>query len=100
MSLRGLRFQFFDVLHQFVFAGHATEVKTDQLVSSQRWLLTRPQADQHAGDDRAVRLNFNSLGIVAKQVAAAEHVFEESEEYLDRPAMGKYQGNHIRRNLQ
>ena len=98
-SLRGLRFQFFDVRHQFVFAGHAAEVETDHLVSSQRWLLTRPQADQQAGDDRAVRLNFDSLGIVAQQVTAAEHVLEESEKYLDRPAMGEDQGNHIRRNV-
>ncbi len=77
------------MVHQLVFAGHPAEVKADHFVGSQCWLSACPQTDQHAGDDRAVRLNLDSLSVTTEQLAAAQHVLEESEEYLNRPTMRK-----------
>ncbi len=87
--------------HQFIFIRHSAEIEADHLISSKRWLLARPEADQHAGDDRAVRLNLDSFGIVAQQVAAAEHVLKEAKEDLDfpvtmRPLCTVYLGSRLR----
>ena len=49
-------------------------------------LTAGPEADQQAGDDRAVRLNLDAVLVVAEQMPAAQDVLEESEEDLDRPA--------------
>ena len=45
---------------QFFVVGHAAEVPADHLVSSQRWLATCPQTDQHARDDRAIDVHFDA----------------------------------------
>ena len=46
---------------QLFIVGHSAEVPTDHLVGSQRWFPPRPQANQHAGDDRAVGLDFTGM---------------------------------------
>ena len=84
-------FQFVDVGQQFFFARKATEVEADHLVGAQRRLATGPQADQEAGDDRAVRLNLDAIFVVAQQVPTAENLLEEPKKYFDRPPPGKYQ---------
>ena len=60
MKLR-LLFQPVDVREQLVLIGDAAEVPADHFVSSKRWLTARLQADQHAGDDRAVHLQLNAV---------------------------------------
>ena len=47
---------------QFLFLGQAGEVVADHLVGPQRRLAARPQADEHAGDDRAIGLNLDAHG--------------------------------------
>ena len=47
------------------------------------------QADQHTGYDRTVNLNFDAVVRPAQQMVAAQHVFEETEEDLNRPAITK-----------
>src|SRR5450755_3539434 len=56
-----LAFQFFDVSEQLLLTRQAGEVKANHLVGSQRRLLAGPQADQHAGNDRTVRLNLDAV---------------------------------------
>ena len=56
LSRLGRLVQFGQVGQQFFFVSHAAEVPADHLVSPQRGLLPGPQADQHAGDDRAADL--------------------------------------------
>ena len=41
--LGGLIFQFFDMRHEFVRIGQASEAKADHLVSPKCWLLSRLQ---------------------------------------------------------
>ena len=67
--LRGglvLVFQFVEVRQQFRLRGQAAEVKANHLVGAERWLAPGPQADQQAGDDRAVRLNLDAVLVVAE----------------------------------
>ena len=80
---------------QFLFVGQAAEVKADHLVGPQRRLATGPQADQQAGDDRAVRLNLDAVLVVAQQVPAAQQVLEESEKDFNRPPLGIYQSDDL-----
>ncbi len=42
---------------------------------------------QQAGDDGAVRLNFDAHGVLRQQVPTAEHMLEEPKEDFNRPAM-------------
>jgi len=59
--LKRVFFQARQVGHQLVHAGHADQVPADHLIGPQRRLLARPQADQHARDDRTVRLNLDAV---------------------------------------
>ena len=61
MGLGVVFLQFGDVGQQFLFAGQAAEVEADHLVGPQRRLAARPEADQQAGDDRAVGLNLDAV---------------------------------------
>ena len=72
---------------QFVLLRQTREVMADHLVRPQRRLAARPQADEHAGDDRTVGLNLDAHRIVAEQMPAAQHVLEKAKENLDRPAV-------------
>ena len=82
--------------HELVFVSQAREVKADHFVGPKRWLLPCPQRNQHAGDDRAVRLNLDAILILAQQVPAAQGLFEKTEEDFDRPPLRKNQTNHVR----
>ena len=62
--VRVLRLQFFDVRDQFVLVNQSSEVETNHLVSAKRRLFAGPQCDQHARNDRALRLNFDAVLIV------------------------------------
>lgn len=70
-----------------MLVGHAAEVPADHLVSSQRWLATCPQADQHARDDRAVDLHFDTVLRMAQQRTAAQQMLEKVEKDLNRPSV-------------
>ena len=72
---------------QFFLVGHAAEVPADHLVSSQRWLATCPQADQHARDNRAVDLHFDTVLRMAQQRTAAQQMLEKVEKDLNRPSV-------------
>src|SRR5262245_12950872 len=53
--LGGLASQLLQVGQPFCFAGPAEEAPAQHFVGSQRRLTPRPQADEQAGDQRAVR---------------------------------------------
>ena len=83
----GLSFQFAEMSQQFLFVGHAADVPADQFVRPQGWLTARPQTDQHAGDNRALHLNFDAVLRMAQQVAASEHMHEEAGTFVRLVAM-------------
>lgn len=56
-----MKLQLGKVPQQFGFARQPAEVEADHLVRAQRRLAAGPQADQEAGDDRAVRLNLDAI---------------------------------------
>ena len=49
---------------EFVLVCQTGEVMADHLVRPQCRFATRPQADEHAGDDRTVALNLDAHWIV------------------------------------
>ena len=71
---------------QFFFIHHAAEAPPDHFVSSQRWLLTDPQADQHAGDDRTADLQFDAVLRMTQQMTTAQQALEETKEGLEYSA--------------
>ena len=77
--------QLFQVCQQFLLAGPVHQVVADHLVGAQCRLTARPQTDQHAGDDRAIGLDTDTLGVIAQQVTTAENVFEEAKEQFSLP---------------
>ena len=85
--------------HQLVFVGEPNKIKANHLVRAERWLFSRPQRNQHAGDDRTIRLELNPVLIVTQQMAAAQHVLEEPEEYLNRPALRVDQTDDFSRHI-
>ena len=97
--LCSLRFQPAQVTEQLLLIGHAAEVPADHFVRPQSRFASRPQTDQHTGNDRTVRLNFDAILRMAQQVAAAQHVLEEAEENLDCPAIVVQQSNDFRRHI-
>ena len=84
-----LGFEFCNVCEQLVFAGQAAETEADHLIRSQRRFAARPEADQHAGDDRAVGLNLDAVFVVAQEVTATQDMFEKSEKNFNSPPMTK-----------
>ena len=86
-SRLGRHVEFRQMSQQFFLVGHAAEVPADHLVSSQRWLATCPQADQHARDDRAVDLHFDTVLRMAQQMTAAQRMLENAEKNLNRPSV-------------
>ena len=95
-----LFFEFCNVSHQLLFVRQATEVETDHFAGSLGRLTTGPQSDQHAGDDRAVRLKLDAVLVVAEQMPTPRHVFEKPKETLNRPAFGVNQSNRLGRNIE
>ena len=85
---------------QFLFAGHAGQIKADHLVRPKCRLAAGPQADQHASDDRAIRLDLDPLLAAAEQMPATEDVLEEAKEDLDRPTVNVNQCNGFRRHVE
>lgn len=84
-SSRGVSLQLLDVCQQLRFRRQTHEVVAHHLVGPPRRLAAGPQADQHARDDRAVRLDRDAVLIVAQEMATAEHVLEEPEEQFSVP---------------
>ena len=80
-------FQLFQVRQQLLFIRHACEVVANHLVRPERRLAPSPQADQHAGNDRAVRLNFDAVGRMAQQMPTAQYVLEKPEENFTLPSI-------------
>ena len=77
--------EFRQMSQQFCLVGHAADVPADHFLSSQRRLATYPQADQHAGDDRAGDLHFDTVLGMTQQVTTAQLMLEEAEEDLSLP---------------
>ena len=69
-------------------------------MSSQSRFAARPQADQHARDDRAVDLNFNAFLRLTQQMAAAKNVFQKSEEDFNCPPVTVEQRDDLGRDIQ
>jgi len=77
--------EFFQMCDQFVLAGPADEVEADHLVGPLGRLFASPQADEHAGDDGTISLDFDSHRIVAQQVPTAQEMLEEPKEHFSVP---------------
>src|SRR4029077_7740623 len=90
----------FQVGQQLLLARPTEKVPTQHLVGSQCWLASRPQTDQHAGDNRTVGLDGNTVRTGTQQMLAAEHVLEESKEYLNRPSIPVEQCDDLRRHVE
>ena len=75
-----VRLQLLQVRQQLVLARQAEEVIAEHLVGPLGRFPAGPQAQQHAGDDRAVSLQLDSVLAVEVEMPAAEDLFEESEE--------------------
>src|SRR5688500_8543818 len=56
----GQGLEFFDMPQQFRFRGPADQVEADNFVGSLGGLSARPERDQQAGDDGAIRLNLDA----------------------------------------
>ena len=52
-----LSLELFQVVQEFRFAGQPQEEIADQIVSSLRRLAAGPEAEDHAGDDRAMGMH-------------------------------------------
>ena len=85
--LCALRVQFFDVLHQLILVRHPAEIETDHFIRAERGFFARPKSDQHACNDCEVRLDLNTVLVVAQQVATAQNVLERTEKYLTLPSI-------------
>ena len=59
----------------------------EHLVRAKRRLAARPETDQHAGNNRAIRLDLDAVLAVAEQVPATQQVFEKSEEDFTLPSI-------------
>lgn len=81
-------------------SGPAHEVQADHLITAERRFPTCPQADQQAGDDRAIRLDLDPVAMRAQQMAAAQHMLEEPEEQFNRPPMFIDIRKHFGRNVE
>src|SRR5450759_408478 len=75
VSLAGF-LQLGDVRLQFVDIGPADEVQADHFHRPQRRLLSGPERDQHADDDRHVYLYLNAVGPMAQQMTTAQDVLK------------------------
>ena len=72
---------------QFLFTGPAAEVEAQHLVGALGRFLARPQADEQAGDQRQVHLDFHPVGRGAQQVPAAQDAFEPAKKQFRLPAI-------------
>jgi hypothetical protein len=63
----------------FVFSRSADQVIAQHLERAFGRLAAGPEVDQQAGDDRAVRLNLDPVGMMAPQMPAAQQVLERAE---------------------
>lgn len=94
---RSVRFlQPLDVGQQFLFAGPPGKVPAQHLKRSQGRFAARPQGNQHARQNRRRGLQLDPLALVAQEMPAAEDVFIKTKEDLNRPAILKDQGDHVR----
>ena len=57
---------------QFVGRGPVHHVEAEHLVCALRRFAAGPEGDEQAGDDGAVRLDFDAVLIVAEQVTATQ----------------------------
>ena len=82
-----VRFELGEMGQQFGFGGPTHEKIAQHLVRAPRRFAAGPEADQQAGNDRAVGLDLDPARIVAQQMPAAQQVFEGPEEDFNLPAM-------------
>ena len=78
------QFQLGDVCRHLLCRGPPRQEVAQHLLRSLRRFAARPQGDEQAGDDGAVRLNRDPVLVVTEQVATTEQMLELTEEDLDR----------------
>jgi hypothetical protein len=85
---------------EFRFAGQPQEVIADHLIRSLRRLAAGPEAEEHAGDDRTIGLEFDAVLAAKVKMAAAQHLLEEPEEPFHLPAVLVDQTDDLGRHVQ
>ena len=86
-------FEFREVRQDFVFRGPTHQVVAQHLVGAFRRAAAGPEIDQQTGDDRAVGLNLDPVGVKTQQMPAAQEVLERPKEDLDGPTILVQQGD-------
>ena len=99
-SLRDVWLQLRDVGQEFLLISPAYQVIADHFVRPQGRLASCGQTDQHTGDDRAVGLNLNALGVVTQEMPASQDMLEEAKKELDRVTVKVEQGDDFCRHIQ
>src|SRR5439155_10338056 len=84
----------------FIEVRPTRQIKTDQLVTSQRRPAAGPQVNEQTGNDRAIGLDLNPDRIMADQVSASQNMFEKAEKQFDGPAMAVDVGNDFGRRVE
>ena len=84
---------------ELFFVRHACHVVADHFVRSQSWLAAGVEADQHARNDRAIRLYFDPIGVFADEMPASKDVLKKAEEDLDRIARFVEHGDDFSWNI-
>ena len=72
---------------QFVFIGHAGKIPAKHFIRPKRGFTTRPQGNQHTGDNSRIGLQFNAVMVVTEQMPTAKNMLKEAKENLNSPAM-------------
>ena|SRR5271154_2103179 len=93
-------FELRQMSQQFVFVGQADEVVADHLISAQGRLAAHREADEHAGNNRQIGLDFDAAPVVTEQMPTAKHMLEEAEEELDGEAVLIQQSDDFRWRIQ
>ena len=84
----------------FVFLGPALlQVEEDQFEATTTDAVAEGQAHQQYGDRGAVDLNHGACGFVARQMMAAQQLFEEAEEQFDEQVQLVQGGNDFGRHV-
>ena len=79
---------------------HALPLPADHFESPLRRIPARPDYDQHARDDRAIRLNLKPGRTLAQLMPTAQNVLEHAEALLDSPSISKNIGDKRRGHVQ
>ena len=88
------------MIRQLLPGRNSCHVPRNHLKRPLCWLPARPNHNQHACDDRAIRLNFNSSRVQTQLMTAAQNMLEHPEKDLDRPPVPIDVGDQLGRHVQ